>query len=201
MRRTECLRYRHLADLVFARPSLYDSFNHITRELHQLTQYLQEHKALLDSAHVYPLPSFPGIEQEALLGQLLRKKLDPDVEGWIESAGRAHVHSHDTEQSNSNTHTLNASERRQLWTSAGDRAAEILERVPKNLDYTVSEIVNELDGVETGIKRELRTGTEKVVLDEDSDNEDEVAPMPLEDVLRFMTRGELPGTAGIGSMR
>lgn len=156
---------------------------------------------MLDTAYVYPLPSFPGAEQEALLGQLLRKKLDSEVEGWIENAGRTQVHNQNLERTSDSSHALSASDRRQLWSSAGDRAAEILERAPKNLDYTISEIVNELEGVETGIKRELRMGTEKVVLDEDSDGDDELAPMPLEDVLRFMTRGELPVTAGIGLMR
>ncbi len=31
----------------------------------------------------YPLPTFPARTQENLLGQLLRKKLEPDVEDWV----------------------------------------------------------------------------------------------------------------------
>ena len=44
---------------------------------------MHAHRTLLREAHAYPLPTFPGLSQHALLEQLLRKKLEPGAEGWI----------------------------------------------------------------------------------------------------------------------
>ena len=142
------------------------------------------------------MPSFPGVEHEALLAQLLRKKLEPQVEGWLEDAGGRPENLESQDSINGSGHVLSTDERRQLLKTASATAEKVLGEMPKGLDYTLSELINGIDNVETGLKRELRTGDEKVVQDDDDDTE-YLPAMPLEDVMRFMTRGELPRDGGI----
>lgn len=51
-----------------------------------------EHQAanhdLFAAANVFPLPEFPGRTEAGLLSNLLRKKLDPGLEDWLEEAER-----------------------------------------------------------------------------------------------------------------
>lgn len=174
-------------------PILYDSFNHITRELVKLTDLIRDHQGFLESVHVYPLPSFPGVEYEALIAQLLRRKLEGGVEAWFGGAVGG-VRERERAVEGNGGVKLSGQERRQLWKEAGKTAEKVLGEMPRGLDYTLEELVNGIEEVETGIRRELRMGDEKPVV-EDVDEEEEVPAMALEDVMRFMTKGET-GAAG-----
>ena len=66
------------------RPSIQNSANLLSHNLQSLHATLSSAQPALTSAHTYPLPSYPGRTQEDLLGQLLRKKIQPPVEDWIE---------------------------------------------------------------------------------------------------------------------
>ncbi|KAG9892057.1 hypothetical protein KCV05_g17983, partial [Aureobasidium melanogenum] len=69
-------------------PSLQNSANLLYHNLDSLNKILAGAQPLLANAHVYPLPSYPGRTQEDLLTQLLRKKLQPQVEDWIANGER-----------------------------------------------------------------------------------------------------------------
>ncbi|MCJ1233265.1 mediator of RNA polymerase II transcription subunit 8 [Varicellaria rhodocarpa] len=60
----------------------------ISQSLASLSTHLSTNAPLLSRMAVYPLPSFPGRTQEGLLQQLLRKKLEPGVEEWVEEGRR-----------------------------------------------------------------------------------------------------------------
>lgn len=135
------------------------------------------------------------------MGQLLRRKLDPGVVSWIEGSANGAESKQESQASSDGADKLTRTERRQLWASAGETSARILGEMPKGLDYTLSELVNGVENVETGLKRELRTGEEKIIYD-DEDSGDEHAPgMLLEDIMRFMSRGEVPRGVGIGHLQ
>jgi len=60
----------------------------LAQNLKAITEHLSKHADLFASTVVYPSTNFPGRTQENLVGQLLRKKLEPNVETWVEE-GRA----------------------------------------------------------------------------------------------------------------
>ena len=177
------------------------------------------HRQFLREAHAYPLTNFPGHTQENLLGQLLRKKLEPGVENWIEeyTIGR---HDRDGEQQVNGVEAnegLSDREMRELWswastTSQGIVAPMLEEDGAFADDYTIAEREAGVENVMTGLKRKLdgesdeededdegndekmadtMPGTAKVAGDEAGVNAS-LPPMPLEAVLKFTTTGILP---------
>ncbi|CAO1596313.1 mediator of RNA polymerase II transcription subunit 8 [Xanthoria calcicola] len=66
--------------------SLTTRFTILSTNLHTLSTLLHKHAATLDHMSVFPLPRFPSA-QENLLGLLLRKRLEPGVEEWVEEGG------------------------------------------------------------------------------------------------------------------
>ncbi len=157
---------------------------------------------------VYPLPSYPGKTQEALLGQLLRKKLEPEVEDWVtqglqmaEAAGMA--------DDGKRSGVLD------LWSWAGMAANELARGHEWGGDFTLEEREGGIENVVTGLKRKFaeededeeeaededgdgagKDTTEDVGLKTTVEQEDEDLgsrvngdPLPLEHVLKFMMTG------------
>ncbi|KAI9797094.1 MAG: mediator of RNA polymerase II transcription subunit 8 [Candelina submexicana] len=74
----------HTSDPLPSWTSLQTTATILQQNLLSLSQHLTTHAPLFSSLSVYPLPSFPSRPQEALLGQLLRKKLEPHIEDYVE---------------------------------------------------------------------------------------------------------------------
>ncbi|MFW9777187.1 hypothetical protein, partial [Brucella melitensis] len=55
----------------------------IQRNLQSLLDSVNDNADLLNRMAIHPSPNFPGRTQENALGQLLRKKLEPDVEELV----------------------------------------------------------------------------------------------------------------------
>ncbi|KAL8900923.1 MAG: hypothetical protein Q9192_000805, partial [Flavoplaca navasiana] len=70
------------------RTSLTTRFTLLSTHLTHLSNLLHTHASTLDNLSVFPLPTFPAKEQENVLLQLLRKKLEPAVEEWVEEGAR-----------------------------------------------------------------------------------------------------------------
>ncbi|KAL8806648.1 MAG: hypothetical protein Q9182_001176 [Xanthomendoza sp. 2 TL-2023] len=73
--------------------SLTSRFSILAQNLSSLTTHLSSASSnRLNNMAVFPLPTknFPAAtaEQEGVLLQLLRKKMEPGVEGWVEEGGR-----------------------------------------------------------------------------------------------------------------
>lgn len=144
---------------------------------------MSDNKALLSALAAYPLPSYPGRDQEGLLEQLLRKKLEPDIEERV-FAGRAageSVPAHATLANPDKSGLAEASrarraELRDLWQWAG-MAANGQARIHHwGADYTREEVERGVDNVMTGLKRKLVAPDDDDDDDEEeSDEEDEVA--------------------------
>ncbi|KUI70853.1 Mediator of RNA polymerase II transcription subunit 8 [Cytospora mali] len=65
--------------------SLQSSARILNQNMTYLLDILQQHSATFQRVVVYPSPNFPGRTQENVLMQLLRKKLEPQVETLVET--------------------------------------------------------------------------------------------------------------------
>lgn len=144
------------------------------------------------SLSVFPLPTYPGKTKEPLLGQLLRKKLEPGVEDWVVKGKEIAEQGASEEKSRQ--------EIMELWTWAGMAANELARGHEWGGDFTQEEFEGGLENVVTGLRRQLNWED-----DDDDEDEDEIegegkkeAPeeardaMPLEQILKFMMKGSEP---------
>ncbi|ODV79814.1 uncharacterized protein CANTADRAFT_36829, partial [Suhomyces tanzawaensis NRRL Y-17324] len=63
-----------------------NQFQILITQLHSIASNLSNNDELLTITNVYPLPNFPTTQQEGLVTTLLRKKVLPEVEDWINKA-------------------------------------------------------------------------------------------------------------------
>jgi mediator of RNA polymerase II transcription subunit 8, fungi type len=153
-----------------------------------------------------------------MLSLLLRKKLEPGAEDWIYE----HTTKRQIEQQANGTskpdHGLKDNELRDLWSWASETSLDIVlpmseDGGPMSDSYTIAEREAGVENVVTGLRRDLDRDSEEDDDEEDDDidengmedivpggqsmeNEEGIdpslPPMPLENVLRFMTTGALP---------
>lgn len=92
---------------------------------------------------------------------LLRTKLEPDVEEWLEQGQTC------AKDSNTNAQMLRDCDRRELWQWAPSAANVEARKQKWGADYTLAEVEGGVEKVVTGLQREL------VVPAEDVDDDDE----------------------------
>lgn len=145
--------------------------------MQDLTSELSEHAEIFNKVVVYPATNFPGRTQENILGQLLRKKLEPPVETRVEE-GRAMQAS--DEEASSVGHE-------EVWRSAGDWLSQRMVQyvsVEMRDDFTADERERGLASVNTGLRRKLNPRRPTMNDDDDNDDSDEEedADEEMEDV-------------------
>lgn len=126
-----------------------------------------------------------------MLGQLLRKKLEPGVEDWVakgKEIGEQGAREEKTRQ-----------DIMELWTWAGMAANELARGHQWGGDFTQEEFEGGLENVVTGLRRQLNWEEEDEDEDEEMENgkkkeapEDTRDVMPLEPILTFMATGSEP---------
>ncbi|KAF2486687.1 mediator complex, subunit Med8 [Neohortaea acidophila] len=149
-------------------PSLQTSAHALSFNLEELSKTFNNHRQFLNEAHAYPLPQFPGNTHEALLGQLLRKKLEPGAEDWVAE------HTTKFDQRNgarAGDKALDKNELKELWAWAAPTSAGIVRPMLEDGgafddDYTIAEREAGVASVVTGLKRQLDD-------EEDEDEEEE----------------------------
>jgi len=114
-----------------------------------------------------------------MLTQLLRKKLDPDAESWVQAgldrAKDNYVKLVDVSQKSPRDDDVSAKaaqrEREQLWSDAPARARELAAKMPWGANFTMAERAGNggVKAVETGLRRDLAADESE---EEDDDNED-----------------------------
>ncbi|KAJ5090640.1 hypothetical protein N7532_009324 [Penicillium argentinense] len=143
----------------------------ISNNLVSVSELLSDNRDLLSTLVAYPGPEYPGRTQSNALQQLLRTKLDPRVEDWVE---RGRVQG--TEQANLSTanpsvpapsaEKLSEAELASLWEWAPLAANEEARRRDWGANYTLEEREMGIENVVTGLKRTLED-------EEEGDEEDE----------------------------
>jgi mediator of RNA polymerase II transcription subunit 8 len=122
-----------------------------------VTEELSKNADLLNRTVVFPSTNYPGRTQEGILTQLLRKKLEPQVEKWVEE-GRKIA---ETERGTSKTEDefLNRATR---WLA---ERFEVFTNEELGQHYTAEEKELGIENVNTGIKGDYE--------EEDSDKSDD----------------------------
>ncbi|WPH02233.1 mediator complex, subunit Med8 [Acrodontium crateriforme] len=188
------------------KPEALASSAHILNySLTQFNQIFAQHRQFLNAAHAYPLPNFPGTTQEVLLGQLVKKKLEPRAQDWVDEYSQATFGEEDAKK------PFRHEQMRQLWDWAGPSSSDVVRELITNDafedDYTFAEREAGIENVVTGLKRTL--GDDSDEDDEDGDKMDEdvgveveksaepgidtkMPPMPLDRILAFTMTGALP---------
>ncbi|CAL3972060.1 hypothetical protein PZA11_005277 [Diplocarpon coronariae] len=161
------------SDLVRSNPlppwvSLQTSASILAGNIESLTSLMSRHSELLNRMVVYPSTNYPGRTQEGILTQLLRKKMEPHVETWVQE-GRA------TQAEVMEGRTNEKSEDELLvWAKdwVGNRVVKYaMEEAGDN--YTIEEREQGIKNVKTGLKRNL----EEDESDEDEDEDEEMKDM------------------------
>jgi mediator of RNA polymerase II transcription subunit 8 len=109
-------------------------------------EHLARNADVLNRTVAYPSTNYPGRTQEGLLGQLLRKKLEPQVETWV-GEGREMQEGEDAGE---------AAEELWAWGREwiGQRVATyILEEAGDS--YTVQERAGAIENVRVGLRRRI----------------------------------------------
>ncbi|KAI9879268.1 MAG: mediator of RNA polymerase II transcription subunit 8 [Pleopsidium flavum] len=120
----------------------------------------------------YPIPNFPGRTQESLLGQLLRKKLEPNVEDWVEGGRETATEAMETGDGDLKEHELLG-----LWDWAGMAANEQARKHTWGDDFTLEEREMGIENVDTGLRRNFeQSGEESSGDDVDEEVIEDLAP-------------------------
>ncbi|KAI9776367.1 MAG: mediator of RNA polymerase II transcription subunit 8 [Peltula sp. TS41687] len=182
----------------------------ISQNLLSISQHLNSHHDLFSSIGVYPLPEFPGRTQENLLGQLLRKKLEPNVEDWVDQGRKTATELREGRKGLTEQGLV------ELWDWAGRAANEEARSREWADDFTLEERRMGVENVTTGLRRRLDRdddeesdeeaweketgGSSEMDVDQTSDSagsevnpiQPNRPPLPMDDILRFLSIGVEP---------
>ena len=124
--------------------------NLISSNLQTISERLSTHRETFASTTVNPLPQFPGKERSFILETLLRTKLEPSVEEWVEEGENIA-----TQQQKRSHRGLSDQDREALWQWAPGAANAEARKQKWGADYTLQEKQSGIDNVNTGLRREL----------------------------------------------
>lgn len=135
----------------------------LSSNLKSITDHMKDNADVFERAVTYPSTNFPGRTQENLLGQLLRKKLEPGVERWVDEGEAMHR----------NTDGMDGLEAQ--WRVAGTSIKAMVARAAfahRDDPYTAEERQTGIENVRTGLLKPMKIPGEE---DDDEESEDEDA--------------------------
>jgi len=134
----------------------------IVQNIAAVQDTLEKHREFLTSLHAYPLPSFPGHTHEALLQNLLRKKLDIAPEDWVAQYSKPDTqHNADGALGTRGIDvTSDNVDYEELWSSAAKESTRRARSFVKDRAfrdaYTIAEREAGVATMTTGLKRDVR---------------------------------------------
>ncbi|KIX00202.1 uncharacterized protein Z518_10340 [Rhinocladiella mackenziei CBS 650.93] len=131
-------------------PALQTHANLISNNLQTIVAQLSEHRDTFQSTVAYPLPQFPAKERHFILETLLRTKLEPNVEDWVEEGENISARQHKSAQQG-----LSDEDRNSLWRWAPGAANKEARRQKWGADFTLEEKQHGIEDVITGLRRAL----------------------------------------------
>ena len=162
---------------------------------------MSENQEFMRSAHVYPNASYPWA-QEIIANQLLRKRLQPEDQNWVDRARREGeaLDAHTEEPIDAFTKSTMAIDDQEdsgqgmsgedwvdLWDFAAPAAQDIFKDVwVRETEDDDEDEDDEDEGVGQGEKGKAKM----------EPFESAMPGMPLEDVLRYMSAGAMVGVGG-----
>ncbi|CAI7626370.1 unnamed protein product [Penicillium pancosmium] len=162
--------------------SLQSQASIISNNLISVSEQLSDHRDLLSTLVAYPGPEYPGRTQANTLEQLLRTKLDPRVEDWVERGRIA-----GTEKPPPDTFAianpslaataaqkqLTEADLAELWEWAPIEANEEARRRNWGGNFTLEEREAGIQNVVTGLRKQLEDDEEEEEEDEEEDEGEE----------------------------
>jgi mediator of RNA polymerase II transcription subunit 8, fungi type len=171
-----------------ARSSLQSHSGLISNNLQAVAKQLADNQQLLSSLVAYPLPQYPK-SQAHLLEHLLRTKLEPEVEEWVEK-GQEIAQKASKERYSG----LSEPARDELWQWAPIAANDEIRKQNWGGDYTMAEKQSGIENVVTGLRRELQEPPDPEEQDEvEGADESEEADDDEEDVVEIRRKPNAPG--------
>ncbi|KAI9662652.1 MAG: mediator of RNA polymerase II transcription subunit 8 [Alyxoria varia] len=161
-------------------PDLHGKAHIASMHLQSMVANLDAHRGILGAAHAYPIPSFPSRNHENVVNQLLRKKLEPPVENWIEEGHNeaAGLHGKDGTMSDCESRqyrNLGREQFEKLWAWAATDPLSQIGEIPWGIDYTMEELQRDkgVVSVSTGLDRKLISEERH---GDDEDEEEQATP-------------------------
>ncbi|KAI9055095.1 hypothetical protein LZ554_000060 [Drepanopeziza brunnea f. sp. 'monogermtubi'] len=174
--------------------SLQTSASILASNIESITNLMSKNADLLNRTVVYPSPNFPGRTQEGILTQLLRKKMEPQVETWVEEGRTTHA-----EVTEGGT-DAKAEEELLDWAKnwLGGRVARyVINEAGDN--YTFEERELGIENVNTGLRRKLEGERARSRSRSGSGSEDEEDAGIAVTAVRRSSVAE--GESGLGPLR
>ncbi|KAK4136651.1 hypothetical protein BT67DRAFT_398019 [Trichocladium antarcticum] len=175
------------------RESLQASASILQHNIQSIQDLTTENAALFQRIAIHPSTNFPGRTQEHVLLQLLRKKLEPAVESWVEEArdtarsagldasklasatGGANRYNDEDDYDLDQEEDVPSDPFNEQWADIRDAFQESLQQyvtVQVKKKYTVEEQAVGIENVRTGLKRDLEESDDEEDEDEDEDEEE-----------------------------
>ncbi|RAL66775.1 hypothetical protein DID88_007558 [Monilinia fructigena] len=135
----------------------------LSTNIQSVIDHLAANSDILSRVVAFPSTNFPGRTQEGLLLQLLRKKLEPQVETWVDEGRNLQI---DSIGEGDNQRDIE-----ETWKWAAEWIGPRIREYALNEagdEYTAEERENGVENVNTGLKDEEESDEE----DEDGDDED-----------------------------
>ncbi|TKX21080.1 mediator of RNA polymerase II transcription subunit 8 [Elsinoe australis] len=185
--------------------AIQNSANLLSHNLQSVHAVLMDAQPKLMAAHAYPLPSYPGRTQENSLVMLMRKKLQPPVEDWIEQGAKRGAQIAGAQgpkqvngTSNGIPKSLDQSELDDLWTWAGPEGNRIAREIGDEAFADVFTLAEQEDGIEnvvTGLRRKFWESDDEDEEEEDAEDQpksmDVDAPDTRPDIAKRMDRSRV----------
>lgn len=140
-------------------PQFQTSMNRVQREMNEVVQYLKEQQEAVSSIVVVPDPKFP-LQQQHILDTLMRTKMEPATEEWIDQNLKA---AREKEKEDSQfsagfggqNNRLSEEDREKFWLSAVLTANLEGRKHVWGADFTMAEKELGCENIDTGLLREL----------------------------------------------
>ncbi|KIW98903.1 uncharacterized protein Z519_00566 [Cladophialophora bantiana CBS 173.52] len=142
--------------------------NLVSNNLQTIASQLAEHRDTYQSTVAFPTPQFPGTQRSFILETLLRTKLEPDVEEWIEAGENVSAQQHKT-----TFRGLSDDDRNALWQWAPGVANGAARKQKWGADFTLEEKQKGVENVATGLRRQLVEPPDDEGEEEPEEEEDE----------------------------
>ncbi|KAK4042235.1 mediator of RNA polymerase II transcription complex subunit 8-domain-containing protein [Parachaetomium inaequale] len=182
-----------------SRESLQASATILQQNIRSLQELATENAGMFQRLAIHPSTNFPGRTHEHILAQLLRKKLEPDVESWVEEARataraagldasqlaagvrKRGEHDYDDEDTygmgqDDDGDDAPSDPFSEQWAEMQDCFQQTLQQyvtVQVKKKYTVEEQAMGVENVRTGLRQTLEESDDEEDEDEDEDEEEE----------------------------
>ncbi|KAJ8067861.1 hypothetical protein OCU04_003451 [Sclerotinia nivalis] len=145
--------------------SVMTSSSILSTNIQSVIDHLASNSEILSRIVAFPSTNFPGRTQEGLLLQLLRKKLEPQVETWVEEGRNLQI--------DGAGEGANQGDLEETWKWAAEWIGPRIREYALNEagdEYTAEERESGVENVNTGLKDEEESDED----DEEGDEDDEV---------------------------